>query len=312
MRPFRFACGLFFSDSRASLQETARKAESMGYAVGVMPDHYQPQLSPLVALQCAADVTTKLRLGTFVIANDYRHPVELAKQFATLDVLSDGRVEIGIGTGYAKPEYDSLGLTFDPAGTRVSRLEESLQVLRRLLDGEKLSFEGAHYKIAEYENFPQPVQKRVPIMVGAGGKRLLSIAARQADIVGLAPSGAGFADPFQSSTWESTQQKIAWVKGAAGDRFGELEINCYSPLAPAQVTDDPKAAVRDILDTVRQRRPDFAMTDEEFLDSPHVFIGTVDSLTEKFQRMREELGVSYLMFFEPDTLAPVVERLAGT
>ena len=276
-----------------------------------MPDHYVPMLAPLIALQCAADVTSKLRLGTYVIANDYRHPAELAKQFATLDVLSDGRAEIGIGTGYNQPEYDAIGLAFDPAGRRVGRLDEALQILRRLLDGEKLTFEGSHYCLKEYENFPRPVQERLPIMVGAGGRRLLSIAARRADIVGLAPSAAGFSDAFASCTWEAAVQKVGWIREAAGDGFDSLEINCYSPLAPAQITDDPRAVARDYLDQVRKARPDFALTEDELLESPHIFIGTLDSLIEKFQRMREELGVSYLMFHEPEPLAPVVERLAG-
>lgn len=312
MKPFRFACGLFMNDTRAGLRETARKAEELGYSVGVMPDHYLPQLSPLIALQCAADATSKLRLATYVAANDYRHPAELAKQFATLDVLSDGRAEIGLGTGYNQPEYDALGLAYDAPGERVRRLEESLQILRRLLAGERVTFTGDHYRLTDYENFPIPAQETVPLMVGAGGPRLLRLAARQADIVGLAPTSAGFADAFQSSTWASTAKKLAWVREAAGERFDMLEINSYSPLAPAQITHDPRAAVRDYLVQVRRRRPDVAVTEAELLESPHMFVGTVDHLVEKFQRMREELGISYLMFHEPETMAPIVERLAGS
>ena len=299
------------TDTRADLQETARKAEALGYSVGVMPDHYLPQLSPLIALQCAADVTSRLRLATYVAANDYRHPAELAKQFATLDVLSEGRAEIGLGTGYNQAEYAALGMAYDAAGTRVQRLEEAVPILRRLLAGESVTFTGEHYHLTDYENFPSPVQETVPLMIGAGGRRLLRLAANHADIVGLAPTSAGFADAFQSSTWASTAEKLAWVREAAGERFDALEINSYSPLAPAQITDDPRAAVRDYLDEVRKRRPDVAVTEDELLESPHMFIGTLDHLVEKFQRMREELGISYLMFHEPDTLAPVVERLAG-
>jgi probable F420-dependent oxidoreductase len=277
-----------------------------------MPDHYVPMLSPLVALQCAADATTRLRLGTYVIANDYRHPAELAKQFATLDVLSDGRAEVGIGTGYNQPEYEALGLQYDPAGRRVDRLDESLQILRGLLDGEKVTFQGEHYRLTDYESHPRPVQQRVPIMVGAGGRRLLSIAARRADIVGLAPSAAGFADVFASCTWAATEQKVAWIRQAAPDRFESLEINSYSPLAPAQITDNPRAAVRDYLDQVRKVRSEVTVTEDDLLESPHIFIGTLDSIVEKLHRMREELGISYLMFHEVDPLAPVVKRLAGT
>jgi probable F420-dependent oxidoreductase len=311
VRPFRFACGLF-QPTRAELQDAACQAEACGYSVGVIPDHYLPMLAPLLALQCAADATTKLRLATYVIANDYRHPAELAKQFATLDVLSEGRVEIGIGTGYNKAEYDALGLQFDPPGVRVSRLEECLRVLRPLLAGEKVTFEGTHYRLTDYESYPPAVQERVPIMVGAGGKRLLGIAAREADIIGLAPTSAGFANSLASATWAATKQKLDWVREAAGARFAELEINSYSPLAPAQITDDPRAAVREYLDQVLTRLPDVGVTEDDLLESPHMFIGTLNSLLEKFHRLREELGISYFMFHEVEPLAPIVERLAGT
>jgi len=311
VRPFRFGCGLFV-DNRADLVEAARRAESLGYSVGLIADHYLGLLSPLMALQCVADATEKLRVGTFVIANDYRHPVELAKQFATLDLLSDGRAEVGIGSGYNQSEYDSIGLRYDPAGVRVERLGEAVQIIRRLLDGEKLTFEGKHYQVKDYEPFPRPVQERVPILVGGGGRKVLSIAAEQADIIGFAASGAGFGgDPFRSGTWAATVEKLGWIREAAGDRFDSLEFNSYSSLCPHQITDDPMKVATEYLDRVRERRPDLSITAEELLDSPHVFVGSVDFLVEKFKRMRSELGISYFMLFDPDTLAPVVERLAG-
>ena len=203
-RPFRFAGGLF-SATRDELIETARKAESVGYSVGLIADHYLQLLSPLVALQCVADATERLRVGTFVIANDYRHPVEVAKQFATLDVLSGGRAEVGLGSGYAKNEYEAVGLKYDSPGVRVERLGEAVQIIRRILDGEKVNFEGKHYRVTEYEPFPRPVQEHVPILVGGGGRQVLSIAARHADIVGFAASGAGFGgDALRSGTWSAT------------------------------------------------------------------------------------------------------------
>jgi probable F420-dependent oxidoreductase len=310
-RPFRFGCGLFGYTTRETLVEGARKAESTGYSIGLIPDHYSAMFSPLVALQCIADCTSKLRLGTYVIANDYRHPAELAKQFATLDVLSAGRVEVGIGSGYAKPEYDALGLQYDAAGVRVERLGEAVQIIRRLLDGEKLTFEGKHYKITDYENFPKPVQQRVPIMVGGGGRRVLSMAAQHADIVGFAASGAGFGgDPFKSGTWEATAEKVGWVRAAAGGRFDSIELNSYSSIWVQKITDNARGEAEKRIEEVRKRLPDSSITVDELLESPHAFVGTVDAIVEKFHRMRDELGISYFMMFDPESLAPVVERLA--
>lgn len=312
MRPFRFGCGLF-QDTRQDLVDTARKAESLGYSIGLIADHYVPMLSPLVALQCVADATERLRVGTFVIANDYRHPVELAKQFATLDLLSGGRAEVGIGSGYAQNEYDSIGLRFDPAGTRIERLGEAVQIIRRALDGEKVAFDGKHYQVKEYEPFPRPVQQHVPIFVGGGGRKVLSIAARHADIVGFAASGAGFGgDALRSGTWAATVEKIGWIRAAAGDRFESLELNSYSSLWPHLITDEPLKLARERIELLRQHLPEVSITAEDLLESPHVFVGSVDFLIDKFRRMRAELGISYFMFYEPDSLAPVVERLAGT
>ena len=312
MKPFRFGCGIF-ATSREEVVESAHKAESLGYSVALIPDHYLEVLSPVVALQCVADATEKLRVGTFVIANDYRHPAELAKQFATLDVLSGGRAEIGIGSGYAKNEYDALGLDYDTAGVRIERLDEAVRIIRRLLDGEKLTFAGKHYRITDYENHPKPVQAHVPIMVGGGGRKVLSLAGREADIVGFAASGAGFGgDPFASGTWEATVEKIGWIKEAAGERFDQLELNSYSSIWPHKITDDPLGEAAKHLDAVRARFPSLSITPEQLVESPHAFVGSVDFIVEKFQRMRAELGISYFMLFDPDTLAPVVERLAGT
>lgn len=311
-RAFRFGCGLFY-DSRVELVEAARKAESLGYSIALIADHYVPMLSPLVTLQCVADATEKLRVGTFVVANDYRHPLELAKQFATLDVLSGGRAEVGIGSGYAQNEYDSIGLRYDSAGVRIERLGEALQIMRRALDGEKITFEGKHYRVTEYEPFPRPVQDHLPILVGGGGRKVLSLAGQYGDIVGFAASGAGFGgDPFRSGSWEATVEKLGWIRAAAGERFDALEFNSYSSLCPPQITDEPLKVATQYLDRVRERRPNVSVTPAELLDSPHVFVGSVDFLVEKFQRMRAELGISYFMLFDPDGLAPVVERLAGT
>lgn len=312
VKPFRFWVGLF-QDNREDLVEAARKAEAVGFTGAVQADHYLEMFSPVVALQCIADATTKLRVGTYVIANDYRHPAELVKQFATLDQLSGGRVEIGIGTGYNQSEYDALGLQFDPPKVRVERFEESLEIIRRLLDGEKLTFEGKHYRIKEYENYPKPVQPHLPILVGGGGPKVMRIAGKWADTVGLAVTFAAFGgDVFRSATWEATQQKIDWIREGAGDRFDQVEISSYSSIWPHMVTDDARGEAEKYLDQVRKARGDVSITADELLESPHAFVGTVDHIIEKFQRMRSELGISHFMLYDVDTLAPVVERLAGT
>jgi probable F420-dependent oxidoreductase len=312
VRQLRFGCGLFH-DNRKDLVEAARRAESLGFSTGLIADHYLQMLSPLVALQCVADATERLRLGTFVIANDYRHPVELAKQFATLDLLSDGRAEVGLGSGYAKDEYDSIGLRYDAAGVRVERLGEAVQIIRRVLDGEKVTFEGKHYRIADYEPFPKPVQEHLPILVGGGGRKVLSIAAQHADIVGFAASGAGFGgDALRSGTWEATVEKLGWIREAAGDRFDSLELNSYSSLWPHLITDEPLKLANERIELLKQHLPNVTITAEDLLESPHVFVGSVDFIVEKFKRMRDELGISYFMLYDPDSLAPVVERLAGS
>jgi probable F420-dependent oxidoreductase len=311
LRPFRFGSGLFY-DNRKDLVEAAQRAEAVGFSTGLIADHYVQMLSPLMALQCVADATERLRLGTFVIANDYRHPVELAKQFATLDLLSGGRAEVGIGSGYAKNEYDSIGLRYDPAGVRVERLGEAVQIIRRVLDGEKVNFEGKHYRIADYEPFPKPVQEHLPILVGGGGRKVLSIAAQHADIVGFAASGAGFGgDALRSGTWAATVEKLGWIREAAGDRFDSLELNSYSSLWPHLITDEPLKLANERIELLKQHLPNVTITAEELLESPHVFVGSVDFIVEKFKRMRDELGISYFMLYDPDSLAPVVERLAG-
>ncbi len=228
-RPFRF--GVLASKARSSSEwtETARKAESLGYSTLVMPDHFGDQLSPIAALSTAAAVTDTLRVGSLVFANDFRHPAVLAKETATLDLLSDGRLEVGVGAGWMTKDYTWTGMTQDRAGVRIDRMIEAISVLRGLWGDDAFSFDGEHYVITEMNGMPKPVQTGgPPIVVGGGSKRVLSTAARLADIVGVNPNvgeGKFGAEAIASMSADATDEKLGWVRAGAGDRFDDIEIS---------------------------------------------------------------------------------------
>jgi probable F420-dependent oxidoreductase len=313
MRPFRF-----LADARAvvdgrTLAATARRAESIGFAGLVVPDHLIDQLAPIPALATIAAATDRLRVGAFVFNNDLRHPAVLAQELASLDVLSGGRVDIAIGAGWNEPEYDAIGLAFDPIRVRQARLEEAIAVLKGAMADETFSFTGAHYTITNLDGRPKPVQRpHPPFLIGGGGRRTLELAAREAQIVGLAPRilPGGRGDPT-SITAAATREKIDWVRAAAGEAFVELELNVYPSMWPVVVTDDARAEARRAADGIR-RRTGIDMTEDDLLESPHIFIGSIGGLAEKLRSQREALGISSIMVGELDDLAPVVERLAGT
>jgi probable F420-dependent oxidoreductase len=285
----------------------------MGFTGLVIPDHLIDQLAPVPAMATIAAATTRLRIGTFVLNNDLRHPGVLAQDLASLDVLSEGRLDIALGAGWNKPEFEAIGLPFDPVATRVDRLEEAIAVFKGLFADGPFSFEGRFYTIRDHDGRPKPVQKpHPPFLIGGGGRRTLTIAGREADVVGLAPrilSGQR-ADP-RSLTFAAAEEKISWVREAAGERFDELEFNVYPSTWPITVTDDARAEARKVVDHLRGRSaPD--LTEDDVLQSPQLFIGSIDGLIEKFRMLRERLGITSFMTGEIDELAPVVERLAGT
>ncbi|HEV2011854.1 MAG TPA: TIGR03621 family F420-dependent LLM class oxidoreductase [Candidatus Limnocylindria bacterium] len=312
IRPFRFSVGGGEPVSAKALAEKARRAESIGYSAFVLSDHLLNVHAPIPALAAIAATTETLRIGMFVLNNDLRHPAVLAQELASLDILSEGRLEIGIGAGWNEPEYKASGIPFEPVPTRVSRLEESIAVLKGLFGDEKFSFQGTHYTITEMDGRPKPVQKpHPPILIGGGGKRVLRLAGREAQIVGFAPRIGAKGGGFESCTFEATLEKVQWVKDAAGPRFGDIELNTYPSFRPASVTDEPRKAAEALLARMKERSP-VDITVDQLLDSPHVFIGTVDQLVEKFTRLRTELGISNIMVGSGmDDFAPVVERLAG-
>jgi probable F420-dependent oxidoreductase len=314
-RHFRFGVIGEAITTREQLLDTAHRAEALGYSTLLLRDHFvaEPfgdQLAPLVALTAAAGVTRTLRVGSLVLDNDYRHPVVLAKEAATLDLMSEGRFELGIGAGWLRDEYERAGLPFDPPAVRVGRLEESLQVLKGLLAGSVLSFKGEHYTVDGIAGFPVPVQRpHPPILVGAGSRRMLGIAGREADIVGILPRAlpeGTISEELSERSPERVARKVEWVDQATEDRSRQVELSMV--LSVASGRDHRKAAER--LAIQQGWGADAA---ELVLEMPSVAAGPAELVAEQLQERRDKYGVSYLVVADGDmeTFAPVVERLAG-
>ena len=306
-RPFRFGVQLWTALSRAGWRDKVRKVEDLGYDTLVVADHIGDGVAPLQGLTAAADASGKLRLGTLVLDNDFRHPVVLAREVAALDVLSDGRFELGLGAGWLGRDYERLGLSFDPPAVRVQRLEESVEIVTRALAGESVSFSGTHYKVSDFEVRPQPVQNPVPLMLGAGGRRMLRLAAERANIVGILPvakpDGSGFIEEEQGEV--AFVRKIELLRATAGDRFGEIELNLL--IQAVEIADDERAAAEKLA-------AEWEEPVDPILDMPFVLLGPVPAIVDKVLRLRDELGFSYLTLFEKDfeRFAPVPAELRGT
>jgi probable F420-dependent oxidoreductase len=312
-KPFTFLADTSDVTSARQLGEQARAAEHLGVTTFVLPDHLVGQPAPVPWLAAVAALTERIRISAFVHNNDLRHPAVLAQELATLDVLSEGRLDVAIGAGWNGAEYAAIGLPFDPAPVRQARLAESLQVIKGCFGAEPFSFAGKHYTITEYDAQPKPVQQpHPPFFIGGGGRRTLELAAREAQTVGLAPRvlRRGVADPT-SFTWAATEEKIGWVREAAGERFDDLTLNVYPSFWPVTVTDDLQGEAEKAVAALRERGGT-ELTVAEVIDSPHIFIGSLDRFVEKFTELRERLGISSFLVGDLDQLAPVVQRLAGT
>lgn len=315
MKPFRF--GMINEQLKAPADwiEHVRRIESHGFSTLLIRDHFVPdffgdQYAPLIALTVAASVTTRLRLGTMVIGNDYRHPAILAKEIATLDQFSGGRVEFGIGAGWLRSEYEQAGMDYDSNGVRVSRLEEAITVYKGLLSGAPFSYAGEYYAFRDLETIPHPCQQpHPPIMIGAGKKRMLQLAGREADILGLlttsVASGTVSTDPSERLA-ESVREKLAWVKDGAGSRYDTIELSLIPTLI---ITDNQEASAQRMIDQNGWQ----GISVDQVLDMPAVFIGTVDEIVQSMVTRRERYGFSYYVFSDHklDDAIPVVERLAG-
>jgi probable F420-dependent oxidoreductase len=312
-RPFRFLADAREVASFAELRETIRHADAVGIDTLVVPDHLIPQLSPVPGMTAIAALSDRLRVGAFVLNNDLRHPAVLAQDLASIDVLSGGRLDVAIGAGWNRPEYEAIGLAFDATPVRQARLAEAITVLKGCFGDGPFSFAGEHYTITAYDAHPKPIQKpHPPFFIGGGGRKTLELAAREADIVGRAPRilPQGGADPA-SITFDGTLEKIGWVREAAGDRFDALELNVYPSITGVSITDSPLAEAAELAERLTERsgRPVAA---EDLLDAPHVYINSVDGFVEKFTRLRDELGITSIMVGAVGELDAVVERLAGT
>lgn len=308
-KPFRFSIQAGGPAHAHGWVELARKAEDLGVSTLTMADHLDDQLGPVAGLMAAAAATTTLRVGALVFCNDYRHPVVLAKEAATIDVLSGGRFEMGLGAGWMTSDYEQSGIALDPAGERIDHMEEALAVIKGLFANGPVDHHGRHYRITDLEGTPKPVQQPgPPILIGGGGKRVLTIAARSADIVGINVNlAAGVIDgrAGPNATVEATDQKIAWVRDAAGDRFDQIELQVRVHLAA--VTDD-RQALAEVMGPALGLAPDAA------LSSPHALAGSVDEIVEQLQERRERWAISYIGLSADslDAMAPVIARLAGT
>lgn len=313
--PFRF--GVFGESirTRAELIDTAQAAEAAGYATFLLRDHFiaEPfghQLAPLAALATVAAVTERLRIGSLVFANDYRPPVLLAKEAATLDVLSGGRFEFGLGTGFLRAEYEQAGIAFDTPGVRVARFAEALHVFKGLFSGAPFTFSGQFYRIEGFESFPIPVQRpHPPIVVGAGGRRMLALAAREADVIELlttsTANGILSRDPATRLA-SAVARQIGWIREAAGERFDAIELSTVISVVIAERR-------REAAERFARERGWDGVTPDDILAMPTVFIGSVDEIIAEMRERRERYGFSYYVVSDRDmaAVAPIVTRLTG-
>jgi probable F420-dependent oxidoreductase len=310
-RPFRF--GVVTHNTNASLDALvarARLAERLGYSAFLIPDHLGDQFDTPLALALVAQSTSTLRIGSFVFANDFRHPALLAKTAATLDVISGGRFELGLGAGWMQSEYEQVGLAFGTPRVRIDRVVEALQVIKGLFSGDPVTFAGTHYQITGMQGHPSPVQRpHPPILLGGNGKRILSVAAQEADIVSIIPRGLvelGGQQRIDLADAGSTSvaRKVAWIREAAAERFQDLELNLF--IVDMALTDRRG-------DGVDQLAHRFSLSREQVMQTPHLLVGTVDQIGEQLQEAREEYGISYLVVFDEhmEQFAPIVAHLAN-
>jgi probable F420-dependent oxidoreductase len=320
-RPFRFGLQSYAAKSAADWREQARRAEALGFSTFSVADHVigpgpaldatnhpVQDVAAMPAMAVAIEATSTINVGSRVFCVDYRQPVMFAKELATLDFFSEGRLEIGIGAGWLQGEYEAMGVRWDPAGVRLDRMVEAVELIRAHFGEGLVEVDGTYVHASGFEGVPKPVNPRPPIMIGGGARRVLGIAGREADIVSLNfdnSSGKIGPDGVGSSTAEITAQKIDWIRAGAGDRFDDLEIEIGAYFTV--VTDQRDA-------TLAQMAPMFAMEPDELAVHPHALIGSVESICEQLVERRETYGISYVTFAARvvDAVAPIVERLAGT
>jgi probable F420-dependent oxidoreductase len=310
-RKFRFGVMCSHASSATDFREKARQAEALGYSTLFVPDHFVDHpLAPMPAMAAAAVVTDTLRVGSLVLGNDYKHPVVLAREAATVDLLSGGRLELGLGAGWMTADYEKAGLELDRPGVRIDRLEESVKIVKGLMDDGPFTFHGKHYTVTDLDGEPKSVQRpHPPFIIGGGAPKILDVAAREAAIVGVnANLRGGVAiseDAARSMTGAATDQKIAWLREAAGARFDDLEIQSF--VGFTNFTDDRRSLAEMMAGA-------FGVSPDEALESPVVLAGTLEQMIDDVQARRERWHMSYVVVGVDvmEQFAPAVAKLAGT
>jgi probable F420-dependent oxidoreductase len=307
--PFRFGAEMMQPLEGRTWTDSVRELETLGYSTLFAPDHFDEGFGPITALASAAVVTTTLNVGTLVFATDFRHPAVLARELASIDLLSEGRLEVGLGAGWKRLDYDRSGIPMDPPKVRVDRMIEHTHVLKSLFRGDPVTYAGEHYQITDLDGTPKPFRPEgPPILIGGGGRRVLRFAAGTADIIGINASiHSGEIDTAaaQDALPESIDEKAGWVREAAGDRLDAVEINAW--LSVAEVTEDT-AGVAEMLSGVFDTEP------ENVLQSPLTLIGSETEIEDRLQERRERWGYSYTVIpgDRVRDFAPIVARLTGT
>lgn len=306
--PFRFGVEMMAPFDGMSWTDSASEVEALGYSTLFVPDHFHEGYGPITAMATAAMATTTLKVGPMVLACDFRHPAVLARELASIDVLSQGRLEVGLGAGYQETDYDRSGIAMDAPGVRVSRLIEHTQVLQLLFGNDPVTFAGQYYQITDLNGTPKPFrQGGPPIIIAGGGKRLLTFAAATADIVGVnpsLPSAKHRAAAGRNALEAAIDEKFEWIRASAGDRFESLEFNAW--LSVAQVTDDAMAVAAKISHR-------FAAEPHDVLASPIILVGNETQIEDRLHQRRERWGYSYhvLQADRAHEFAPIVQRLTG-
>ena len=298
-RPFRFGVVVTGeAESGEAWSQYARRVESQGFSTLLVADHYANPMACTPLMLAAAVATTTLRVGSFVLNNDFRHPAMLAKEVATIDVLSGGRVELALGAGWLKEEYDQVGLPFDSGSVRAERFEEAVGLIKQMLAGQTVHHQGPHYRLEGYQARPVPVQQPVPLLIGGGGPRMLGLAAREADIVGFVPGSlpGGGLDPqgFGASVFDHRVSRFDAAVAACGRSHSPERNILLSTVAPSASEADKEWIPEDLL-----------------ASSPFALLGSPGEMVDRLHEHRARWGLSYFVCFaeHAEHLVPVIDEL---
>jgi probable F420-dependent oxidoreductase len=312
-RPMRFATQAGGAPSGQEWIDRAKRLEALGYDTLAMPDHMiGGAWAAMPALAVAATVTQKLRVGTLVIDNDFRNPTVFAREAAALDVITNGRFELGIGAGWLDRDYQSTGITFDRGRVRVARLAEAVTLMKRLFTEDQVTFTGEYYKVENAECRPKPVQQPYPpLMIAGGGSQILALGGREADIVAIVPAGitgSGVIPPEQFRV-ETMREQIGIVRDAAGDRFGQIELSMF---LDCTLTDDRERTIAEIAARVAPGERGVVEPDT-IRNNAYRGIGTLKEIRDHIVQLRDTIGITYFCLRGPDVekLGPIVAELTG-